>query len=120
MYLHYIVLCCVYHTHCPTLIPHSTKRKRLTPPRLSINSLDFKNRVHVKILSELGIQVDTMEGEKVQVSHNMAKAMTPEDAEEGWYLMQDIVKLMNQQHSTGKLQLLQCHVQMSWLECIAW
>ncbi len=46
--------------------------------------------------------VQVMQGDKVQVSHNMAKASSPEDAEEGWYLMQDIVKLMNQQHSTGK------------------
>ena len=29
--------------------------------------------------------------------HVMQKAKTPEDAEEGWYLMQDIMKLMSEQ-----------------------
>ncbi len=89
----------------PPPLPRSTKRKRLTPPRLSIDSLDFKSRIQVKILSELGIQVETLDGEKVKVSHNMAKANTPEDAEEGWYLMQDIVKLMSHQQSTGEENL---------------
>ena len=111
------------HTHTHT---YSAKRKRLTPPRLSINSLDFKNPDHLKILTELGIVVQVVEGDKVQVSHNMAKANSPEDAEEGWYLMQDIVKLMNQQHVTGKMLLVLLvivHVQLSTtcnvLQCAA-
>ena len=73
----------------------TTKRK--TPPRLSVNSIDFTNREHVAILGELGIVVENLGGGKVQVSHLMQKAKTPADAEEGWFLMQDIMKLMTKQ-----------------------
>ena len=85
---------------------HSKKRKRVTPPRLTINSLDFNNREHLKILSELGIVVEWMAGGRVQISHAMQRAKTPEDAEEGWYLMQDITKLMQQQQNKGKYYVL--------------
>lgn len=79
--------------------PSRTKRKRLAPPRLSINSLDFNSPEHLKTLSELGIVVQSMEGGRVQVSHVMQRAKSPEDAEEGWYLMQDIMKLTQQQQT---------------------
>ena len=59
--------------------------------------LDFSNPEQVHILTELGIIVESVGDGKVQVSHSMQKAKTPEDAEEGWYLMQDIMKLMNEQ-----------------------
>lgn len=84
--------------------PASSSRggKKLTPPRLSINTLDFSNREHLSILNELGIVVEVLAGGKVQVSHVMQKAKTPEDAEEGWYLMQDIMRLMSQQQQNAK------------------
>ena len=34
---------------------------------------------------------------RVQVSHLMQKAKSPADAEEGWFLMQDIMKYMSEQ-----------------------
>lgn len=41
---------------------------------------------------------------RIQVSHLMQKAKTPEDAEEGWFLMQDIMKLMaEQKKAQGKV-----------------
>ena len=49
------------------------------------------------ILKELGIVVEPMGDGRVQVSHVMQKAKTPEDAEEGWFLMQDIMKFMTAQ-----------------------
>ena len=72
-------------------------RKKVTPPRLDVRTLDFSSSEHIKILSELGIVVESLGNGKVQVSHVMQKAKTPEDAEEGWYLMQDIMKLMSEQ-----------------------
>ena len=49
------------------------------------------------ILSELGIVAEPLGDGRVQVSHSMQKAKTPEDAEEGWFLMQDIMKVMTDQ-----------------------
>ena len=49
------------------------------------------------ILGELGIKVESMGDGRVQVSHHMQKAKTPADAEEGWFLMQDIMKVMTDQ-----------------------
>lgn len=72
----------------------------MTPPRLNVNSLDFSNREHLAILSELGIVVEPMGDGKVQVSQLMQKAKTPADAEEGWFLMQDIMKVMTEQKKT--------------------
>ena len=46
--------------------------------------------------------VEWMAGGRVQISHAMQRAKTPEDAEEGWYLMQDITRLMQQQQKKGK------------------
>ena len=89
------------HTHTPLLIRPS--RKSLTPPRLDINTLDFSNREHVAILEEMGIVLSSLPGGKVQISHLMQKAKTPEDAEEGWHLMQDIMRLMNQQQNPGRV-----------------
>ena len=63
--------------------------------------LDFSNREHVAILEEMGILLSSLPGGKVQISHLMQKAKTPEDAEEGWHLMQDIMRLMNQQQNPG-------------------
>ena len=71
--------------------------KRTTLPRLDVHTLDFTNQGQVTILGELGIVVEPLGNGKVQVSHLMQKAKTPEDAEEGWYLMQDIMKLMTEQ-----------------------
>jgi len=62
-----------------------------------VRTLDFSDPGQVRILSELGIVVEPVGDGKVQVSHYMQKAKTPEDSEEGWYLMQDIMKLMNEQ-----------------------
>ena len=53
------------------------------------------------ILEEMGILLSSLPGGKVQISHLMQKAKTPEDAEEGWHLMQDIMRLMNQQQHPG-------------------
>ena len=53
------------------------------------------------ILEEMGILLSSLPGGKVQISHLMQKAKTPEDAEEGWHLMQDIMRLMNQQQNPG-------------------
>ena len=78
-------------------------RKSHTPPRLDINTLDFSNREHVAILEEMGILLSSLPGGKVQISHLMQKAKTPEDAEEGWHLMQDIMRLMNQQQNPGTM-----------------
>ena len=50
------------------------------------------------ILGELGIVLEPMGDGRVQISHLMQKAKTPEDAEEGWYLMQDIMKFMTSQN----------------------
>ena len=55
------------------------------------------------ILEEMGILLSSLPGGKVQISHLMQKAKTPEDAEEGWHLMQDIMRLMNQQQNPGTL-----------------
>lgn len=63
--------------------------------------LDFSNREHIAILEEMGILLTSLPGGKVQISHLMQKAKTPEDAEEGWHLMQDIMRLMNQQQNPG-------------------
>ena len=64
------------------------------------------------ILSELGIVVEPLSNGKVQVSHLMQKAKTPEDAEEGWFLMQDIVKLTAEQkkiqEEASKYQVEEC------------
>ena len=78
-----------------------SNKKSHTPPRLDINTLDFSNREHVAILEEMGILLSSLPGGKVQISHLMQKAKTPEDAEEGWHLMQDIMRLMNQQQHPG-------------------
>lgn len=69
----------------------------MTPPRLNVHSIDFSNREHQVILNELGIVAEPMGDGRVQVSHMMQKAKTPADAEEGWFLMQDIMKLMTEQ-----------------------
>ena len=79
---------------------HRVPSKRATPPRLDVNSIDFTNREHLTILGELGIVVESLGGGKVQVSHLMQKAKTPADAEEGWFLMQDIMKFMTEQKKT--------------------
>ena len=55
------------------------------------------------ILEEMGILLSSLPGGKVQISHLMQKAKTPEDAEEGWHLMQDIMRLMNQQQNPGTM-----------------
>jgi hypothetical protein len=57
----------------------------------------------VAILEEMGILLSSLPGGKVQISHLMQKAKTPEDAEEGWHLMQDIMRLMNQQQNPGTM-----------------
>ena len=35
-------------------------------------------------------------------THSLTQARNPEDAEEGWYLMQEIVKAMDAQQATGR------------------
>ena len=54
-------------------IPSSRKRKRLTPPRLTIQTLDFSSPEHLTILGELGIVVEAQQGGRIQISHMMQK-----------------------------------------------
>lgn len=82
--------------------------KRATPPRLDVHSIDFSNREHLVILRELGIMTEVLGDGRVQVSHAMQKAKSPADAEEGWFLMQDIMKLMTQQKKMQGQQLCTC------------
>ena len=76
-------------------------KKQLSPPRLTVDTLDFSKVEHLAILNDMGIMVEGMPGGRVQVSHVMQKAKTPEDSEEGWYLMQDIMRIMGQQQNAG-------------------
>ncbi len=62
-----------------------------------MRTLDFNKPEQVRILAELGIIVESMVNGKVHISHMIQKAKTPDDATEGWHLMQDIMKLMNEQ-----------------------
>ena len=63
----------IYVPHPLPSLHSKKKKKRLTPPRLNINTLDLSNPEHLAILKELGIVVESMPGGKIQVSHFMQK-----------------------------------------------
>lgn len=81
------------------LLPQLKKSKSERPPRLSLNTLDFSSEDHIATLRDLGIMVEAISGGKIQVSHMMQRARSPEDAEEGWLLMQEIMKVMASQQN---------------------
>ncbi|CAI8022850.1 ER degradation-enhancing alpha-mannosidase-like protein 3 [Geodia barretti] len=49
----------------------------------------------------MGIVIQAMSDGRVQISHTMQLARNQEDAEEGWYLMQEIIKAMDAQRAMG-------------------
>eukprot|EP00731_Ephydatia_muelleri_P023845 Em0016g116a len=83
------------------LLPQLKKTKS-ERPKLTLGMLDFSSDDHIATLRDLGIMVEAISGGKIQVSHMMQRAKTPADAEEGWLLMQEIMKVMATQHNTGE------------------
>ncbi len=83
-------------TYYVCLIRMPSKRSR--PPRLDVNAIDFSSLEHLTILGEMGVVVEPLGQGRYQVSHVVQKAKTPEDAEEGWFLIQEIMKLNTDQN----------------------
>lgn len=77
--------------------------RRLTKKRLSAVQFQPRNMEHAKILGEMGIAILNVGDGSVKLLHTYSNAKTPQDAEEGFLFMQEMIelsKMKNQDQET--------------------
>ena len=72
------------------IINTSHPRPRTITSALKASNFDYKNPEHVAILRSMGINIEFMDGEKLQLVHNSATAYSDQLGVEGMIFMKEI------------------------------